>query len=177
MNAMIQRINLLLLEFSNSPKGNPLNNVRIWEDFCSEVRQIKPNVDDVIEAFDWMILNQDWGVGEPLLVMAWPIRDLRVASRICSIIDTGHPAAPIENAIGLLEDMGFCESVPTLIRATGLRFGYDPTNQIPIKALQALREIGDQKALDYLRHVSSGEDELLATEASALLADSSNKER
>lgn len=171
MNSVIQRIEKLLSDLAVSPRDNRLHAINLWETFRREVSQVSPAVDDVVAAIDLMILHQEWRWGEALLIMAAASRDPRIVSRACSLVEAGHPSAPIENAIEFLGDVALPETVPTLMRAVGFRFNYDPTLQVPIKALQALREIGDQRALDYLRHVSKTEAGMLGIEASELLAD------
>lgn len=176
MNSVIERVKNLLSDLALAPKENRLHAVNLWEAFRRETRQASPATDDVIAAVDWMILNQEWRLGEPLLVMAAANKDPRLALRICSVIEVAHPTAPIENAIEFLADVALPETVPTLIRAVSFRFDFDPSLQIPIKALQALREIGDLHAMDYLRHISKTDAGLLATEASELLSDVRNDE-
>ena len=117
-----------------------------------------------------MIHHRQWRFGEPLLVMACGNQDPRIVSKLCTLIEMEEPAAPIENAIEFLAEVGLHDSVPTLIRAVGFRFDYDATLQIPTKALQALYDIGGQDALDCLRRVSTTEHGLLAEEATELLA-------
>jgi hypothetical protein len=174
MNNLIQRIERLLSALAGSPKEDRKQAILIWEQFRREAAESTPAADEIIDAIDWMIMRREWRFGEPLLVMASRNLDPKVARKICSLIELAEPTAPIENSIELLAETRLSDSVPTLIRAVGFRFDFDPTLQIPTKALQALCEIGSQEALDYLRHVSTTEHGLLGEKASELLQ---NRER
>lgn len=171
MKEVIRRIERLMAELAKSPKENRLHAIGIWEAYRKEVFQKPPTAEEVVAAIDWMVFNQEWKYGEPLLLAASASMDPRVAFKVCAIVELGHPDSPIENAIEFLADLRLPESIPALIRAVEFRFDFDTSLQIPIKALQALREIGDLRAVAYLRRISTSDNEVLSGFASELLSD------
>lgn len=170
MNRIIKNIKKLLFSLENSSREDRKQALRIWEDFRRAASEFTPPVDEIVEAIGWMRDHREWRFGEPLLVIAGKTQDPRVVSAICSIIELEEPEVPVENAIEYLADVRSQDSVPILIRVVGFRFKYDENLEIPIKALQALYEIGGQRALEFIRQVSTGEGGPLAGEAAELLA-------
>ncbi len=169
MNDLIHRIEGLLSTLAAAPKDDRKQAILLWDHFRREVSEKPSATAEILDAIDWMIKYREWQYGEPLLVMANKNHDPKLASKICSIIELEQPAAPNENAIEFLAEARNTASVPTLIRAVDFRFDFDPTLQIPIKALRALCEVGSQEALEYLRHISRTQHGLLSEEASELL--------
>lgn len=130
--------------------------------------QSPPSESDVIAGIIMMLENRDWKFGEALLVMAGDISCSELAPLLCRILDLEDPDAPNENAIEILRDLKDARSVPSLIRATQFQFPFDVGLQIPIKAIEALCEIGTGEALGFVDQVIKKDIGLLSDEARSL---------
>ena len=167
-----ERIRDLLRDLSNLSAEDRGGVLAIWERFRREVGESPPPLDEVICGLDSLRQRKEWAEGEAWLVMATAVLDSKLVKPLCDILDLEDPSAPNENIVELLIDLKSPESVLSLSKATAVRYEFDPNLQIPIKAMEALCEVGTTDALEHVESIKTSGDDILSEEAEILLEDS-----
>jgi hypothetical protein len=150
-----------------APRNEPTG---VIDAYRSRISQYKPSIADVEKELESLYPKHDMGRAPFVILAVWSSLSKTYTRILSKYLCDSKWNGVHEVIVDLLSALKDADALDGLVRATTYRWEFDPSLQIPIKAVQGIAEIDTAASNAALEKImQTTDEESIKTEAEALL--------